>query len=165
MKIQDIEEIYSGYSKQVFKYLFCLTHDYALSEDLTQETFYIALKNIRQYRGDCKLYVWLCQIAKNLWYKELKKQKKISTINIEDAQLISYENIENNCINNLDLINRIKKLDQRTQEIIYLIITGVLTFKVIGEILGISENLARVSLYRGKQKINEVDKDEKDCKL
>ena len=84
-------------------------------------------------------------------------------LSIEISYSISY--CINNCINNLDLINRIKKLDQRTQEIIYLKITGELTFKEIGEILGISENLARVSFYRGKQKIKEVDKDEKECKL
>lgn len=161
MKTQNIEEIYMGYSKQVYKYLFCLTHDDLLAEDLTQETFYIAVKNIKQYRGDCKIYVWLCQIAKNLWYKELKKVKKIETVNIEEIQLISYENLENNCIDRLDLINRIKTLDERTQEIIFMKITGELTFKQIGEILGISENLARISFYRGKQKIKEADLYEK----
>lgn len=161
MKTQNIEEVYREYSKQVYKYLFCLTHDDVLSEDLTQETFYIAFKNIKQYRGECKLYVWLCQIAKNLWYKELTKIKKIETVNIEEIQLISYENLENNCIDKLDLINRIKTLDERTQEIIFMKITGELKFKQIGEILGISENLARISFYRGKQKLKEDGLDEK----
>ena len=157
MGTQNIEEIYIEYSKQVYKYLFCLTHNNALSEELTQETFYIALKNIKQYRGECKLYVWLCQIAKNLWYKELKKTKKINHLDIENVQLIAYENFENNCINKLDLISKIKKLDERTQEIIFLKVTGELTFNEIGEILGISENLARVTFYRGKKKIKEED--------
>ena len=157
MGTQNIEEIYVEFSKQVYKYLFCLTHNYALSEDLTQETFYIALKNIKQYRGECKLYVWLCQIAKHLWYKELKKSKKTDNLNIEEIQLVAYENFENSCINKLDLISKIKKLDERTQEIFFLKITGELTFKEIGEILGISENLARVTFYRGKQKIKESD--------
>lgn len=157
MGTQNLEEIYIEYSKQVYKYLFCLTHNDALSEELTQETFYIALKNIKQYRGECKLYVWLCQIAKNLWYKELRKSKKTDNVDIEEIQVIAYENFENNCINKLDLINKIKKLDERTQEIIFLKITGKLSFKEIGEILGISENLARVTFYRGKQKIKEVD--------
>ena len=50
---------------------------------------------------------------------------------------------------------------EKTQEIFYLKITGELTFKEIGEILEISENLARVKFYRGKQKIKEVDDNEK----
>ena len=160
--MQNIEEIYIEYSKQVYKYLFCLTHDDALSEDLTQETFYMAFKYIRKYRGECKLYVWLCQIAKNLWFKELKKKKKLTAINLDEIQLISYENIENNCMDKLDLIDRIKKLDERTQEIMYLRITGELTFKEIADILEISENLARVTFYRGKQKIKEVEEYEKE---
>jgi RNA polymerase sigma factor (sigma-70 family) len=158
MGTQNLDEIYVEYSKQVYKYLFCLTHNYALSEELMQETFYIALKNIKQYRGECKLYVWLCQIAKHLWYKELKRTRKIDEVDIEEMQLISYENFENNSVRKLDLMQKIKKLDERTQEIIFLKITGELTFKEIGEILGISETLARVTFYRGKQKIiKEVD--------
>ena len=159
--MQNIEEIYKEYSKQVYKYLFCLTHNDALSEDLTQETFYQAFKHIKQYRGECKLYVWLCQIAKNLWLKKLKKTHNINIVNLDEIQIVSYESLENNCTDKLDLINKIKKLDTRTQEIFYLKITGEFTFKEIGEILGISENLARVSFYRGKQKMKEVDENEK----
>ena len=59
------------------------------------------------------------------------------------------------------LYNKIDKLDERSKEIIYLRIMGNLSFKEIGNILGISENLARVTFYRGKQKIKEGDFDEK----
>lgn len=160
MEKQKLEDMYIEYSKQVYKYLFCLTHNNTLSEELTQETFYIAMKKIKQYRGEYKLSVWLCQIAKNLWYKELRKTKKRNIINIEDVQLMSYEILENNSIDKLDLINKIKKLDKRTQEIIYMKIIGNLTFKEIGEILGIKETLARVTFYRGKQKMKEVEENE-----
>ena len=163
--MQEIDDIYNEYSKQVYKYLFCLTHSDTLSEELTQETFYIAVKKIKQYRGDCKVYVWLCQIAKHLWYKELKKMKKIDTVNIEDipeSKLILYENLENTCVDKLDLINKIKRLDEKTQEIILLKIVGDLTFKEIGNILGISENSARVIFYRGKLKIKECGENEKE---
>ena len=160
MGTQNMEEIYIEYSKQVYKYLFCLTHNDLIAEELTQETFYRAFKYLKKYRGDCKLYVWLCQIAKNLWYKELKRNKKTDFINLEDVQLMGYENIEENSINKIDLINKIKQLDGRTQEIIFMKITGEMTFKEIGEILGISEVVARVTFYRGKQKLKEVGNDE-----
>ena len=70
-----MEKIYQEYSETVYKYLFCLTSDADLAEDLTQETFAIAVKNIPKFRGDCKVSSWLCQIAKHLWYKELKRNK------------------------------------------------------------------------------------------
>ena len=77
--MQNIEEVYKQYSNTVYKYLFCLTGKEEIAEDLTQETFAIAIKQINKFRGDCKISVWLCQIAKHLWYKELKKSKKIKT--------------------------------------------------------------------------------------
>jgi hypothetical protein len=44
--MQNIEEIYRQYFKTVYKYLFCLTRNESISEELTQETFYNAIKNI-----------------------------------------------------------------------------------------------------------------------
>ena len=78
--MQDIEQIYEEYFETVNKYLFCLTHNSDISEELTQETFYRAVKNINTYKGDCKISVWLCQIAKNLWYDQCRKNKKITDI-------------------------------------------------------------------------------------
>ena len=65
--MQDIEKIYKEYFETVNKYLFCLTRNSDISEELTQETFYKAVKKINTYKGECKMSVWLCQIAKNLW--------------------------------------------------------------------------------------------------
>ena len=75
--MQDMEQIYKEYFETVNKYLFCLTHNSDISEELTQETFYRAVKSIDKFKGNCKMSVWLCQIAKNLWYNELKKNKKL----------------------------------------------------------------------------------------
>lgn len=103
--------------------------------------------------------VWLCQIAKNLWYDELKKNKKLG--NIEQTFLIqSEENLEENIIlneNKLELYKKLQKLDKQTREVIYLRITGELSFREIGDILNKTENWARVTFYRGKQKLKECD--------
>lgn len=80
----NIEEIYCQYSKDVLNYLFFLTDDEELSQDLTQETFYRATKNIDNFRGDCKISVWLCQIGKHLWYNELRKRKGFKIISLEE---------------------------------------------------------------------------------
>ena len=81
--MQNIEEIYKQYCNTVYRYLFCLTHSEELAEDLTQETFAVAVKEIKKFKGNCKVSVWLCQIAKHLWYKELKKSKKIQNISMK----------------------------------------------------------------------------------
>ena len=158
--MENLEEIYTQYSKQVYKYLFSLTRNENLSEELTQETFYIATKKINKFKGNCKLYVWLCQIAKHLYYKELKKWKKMNIVSldtIENTAISQENNPDTMTIQKLDTYKKINILDGQSKEIMYLRIIGNLSFKEIGEILGISENLARVKFYRGKQKIKEVD--------
>ena len=50
-----------------------------------------------------------------------------------------------------------QKLDEKTREVMYLRITGELTFKEIGVILNKTENWARVTFYRAKQKIVKED--------
>jgi len=157
--MQDIEEIYKKYFETVNKYLFCLTHNNDISEELTQETFYKAVQKINSFKGDCKISVWLCQIAKNLWYDELRKKEKISNItDIED--FITPNKTEETVISNnnkMILYQKLQKLDEKTREVIYLRITGELSFKEIGTILNKTENWARVTFYRGKQKLKEVD--------
>ena len=72
----NIQEVYERYFTSVYRYLLSLSHDTHLAEELTQETFFKALKKAEQFRGECDLRVWLCQISKNTYYDYLKKNKK-----------------------------------------------------------------------------------------
>ena len=159
--MQDIEKIYEEYFETVNKYLFCLTHNSDISEELTQETFYKAVKKIDTYKGECKISVWLCQIAKNLWYDQCRKNKNI--INIDENDLINkhmIDTLDEQIISNDEkilLYKKMQSLDEKTREVMYLRITGELSFKEIGIILDKTENWARVTFYRGKNKLKEVD--------
>ncbi|MBR6504520.1 MAG: sigma-70 family RNA polymerase sigma factor [Clostridia bacterium] len=162
--MQDIEKIYKEYFKTVNKYLFCLTRNRDISEELTQETFYKAVQKIHTYKGECKISVWLCQIAKNLWYDQCRKNKRIinKTDNLFDVQAI--DSLEEQTILNEEkilLYKRMQTLDEKTREVVYLRITGELSFKEIGIILNKTENWARVTFYRGNNMLKEVDSDEK----
>lgn len=156
MNKQRLEDIYIRYANEVYKYLVCLTKDADLSEELTQETFYQATKTLDKFRGDCKVSVWLCQIAKRLWYKELSKRKHES-VPIEDVENeLTSGSFDDDLWKHLDTIELFKQLhdfDEKTKEVMYLRLTSVLSFKEIGDILGESETWARVTFYRGKQKL------------
>ncbi len=163
--MQNIEQIYKQYCNTIYKYLFCLTHNEDIAEDLTQETFAIAVKEINKFKGDCKISVWLCQIAKHLWYKQLKKGKKNENISMEELkeEIPSNETIEDIVCKKeekIKLFKDIQKLDEQAREVIYLRMVGNLNFIEIGEILGKTPNWARVTFYRAKQKIKEVNRDE-----
>lgn len=157
--MQNIEEIYKEYFDTVNKYLFCLTHNDDIAEELTQGTFYRVVKKIDTYKGECKMSVWLCQIAKNLWYDECRKNNK--NINVEEFLIYDVNNgTENEIIlkeEKLSLYRKMQKLDEQTREVIYLRITGELSFKEIGTILNKTENWARVTFYRGKNKLKEEE--------
>lgn len=154
---QNMEQIYIENVKAVYKYLFCLTHNADTAEELTQETFYQATKGISRFRGDCKISVWLCQIAKRLWYKELERQKQVFTP-IDDLhdELQSLEDIESDYLLNcekVELFRLMHNFDGTVREVMYLRLTGELSFAEIGDIMGKSETWARVTFYRGKQEL------------
>lgn len=161
--MQNIEEIYKEYSTSVYKYLFCLTHNKEIAEDLTQETFAIAVKDIKKFRGECKLSVWLCQIAKHLWFKELKKKKANISFEEINENVLYDDTLEDNYFTNeekLKLFKDMQKLDEKSREVMYLRIMGNLSYDEIGEILGKTSNWSRVTFYRAKQKIKEENKNE-----
>lgn len=155
MEKAKIDEIYQKNAAMIYKYLCGLSHDTQLAEELTQETFFQAIKGIDKFRGDCKISVWLCQIAKNLWYKELEKRSRHKTMELDDT-MPSGENIESKCLNRLEKVEvfrLIHNLDNVTREVVHLRLTGELQFAEIASIMGKTENWARVTYYRGKQKL------------
>ena len=162
------DKLYKNYSMLVYNYLYSLSKDRELAEELTQETFYIAIKNIKKFEGNSKVSTWLCQIAKNEWRTYVAKESKIKQIPIEDENYIDKLILENTAETEveekeavLNLYKEIHKLDQKTKEVIYLRIKGDLSFKEIGEILGESEEWARITYYRGKIKLKEELRNDK----
>ena len=88
--MEDIELVFSKYYKYVKHYALSLCYDETLAEDITQETFYKAFKNIDKFKNECRIETWLCRIAHNE-FVSLKRKKK--TENIDDyTTLISFDN-------------------------------------------------------------------------
>lgn len=85
---------------------------------------------------------------------------EMTSINTTEEQVISTQE-------KILLYQKMQKLDKETREVIYLRITGELSFKEISTILDKTENWARVTFYRGKNKLKEVDWNEwkKECKI
>ncbi len=151
----NIESLYKEYFSTVYKYLYSLSHDEEVSEELTQETFCRAIKTLNKFREDCKVSVWLCQIAKYCWYEELRKRKPNIALNFD---ILDYEleSIEDKLVNNQNkkiIYEKISKLDELTKKVMYYRIVSNMSFKEIGHILGKKENWSRVTFYRGKEKI------------
>ena len=152
----DIDDIYKEYAEMVFKFLISICNDEDTAEELTQETFYRAIKSANRYDGTCKVSTWLCQIAKHLWYQEIDKRKRKGTSMLDDNIVSKKLNPEEElCLKEekMQLIKAVHILDETAKEIVLLRITGSFSFREIGEVFNKNENWARVNFYRAKQKI------------
>ncbi len=154
--MDNMENIYNKYANSIKHYIFCITKDIGLAEDIMQETFVVAINQINKFRGDCEISVWLFSIAKKILYKKTKKNSIYNMIPIDEFELADNISIEEDCINKdnkLKLFEALQKLDPNTREVMYLRLTGDLTFKEIGKILNRTESWAKVTFFRGKQKL------------
>lgn len=154
--MQNMRGAYEEYYQTVYKFLMGLTAgNHELAEELTQETFYRATKNIGKFRGDCKMSTWLCQIARYAFYQYIDKKNRQKEVPLETVVDIALEEeVEKSYIQNetkLSLYKKIQELESPMKDVVMLRLTGDLSFREIGDILGKSENWARVTFYRGKQ--------------
>lgn len=157
----NFEELYNAYFKNVYYYALSLTTNQSLAEDITQETFFSALKNLKTYEGKCTIEVWLCQIAKHKYFDLLKKDKKIEFREIRENEAVNENDFQNKFINKEEALTIHKVLhaiDEPYKEVFSLHLFAELSFKDIGEIYEKNENWARVTYYRAKLKIREVMK-------
>ncbi|MBE5934424.1 MAG: sigma-70 family RNA polymerase sigma factor [Lachnospiraceae bacterium] len=156
-----MEQIYKEHSMTIYKYLLSLTHDEHLSEELTQETFYQAVRCIDKFDRSCKIVTWLCAIAKNQLLSYNRKHPKVEELESTNISTGSVEGQVLSDMSKVEILKKIHLLDDPFKEVMYLRVYGDLSFKEIGEVLSKSENWARVTFYRGKEKLKrEMMKDE-----
>ncbi|MCM1118188.1 MAG: sigma-70 family RNA polymerase sigma factor [bacterium] len=146
------------YYEDVFRFLRGLSADEHLAEELTQETFYRALKAVDSYRGEADIRIWLCSIARNLYYTQYKKQKRFST----EEDMEEYQAEDKNFLDiiadreaALQVHRILHELQEPYKEVFSLRIFGELPFKDIGTLFGKSQHWACVVYHRAKEKIRE----------
>ena len=160
--MQPMEEIYQEYARTVYKYLLSKTHDEDLAEELTQETFYQAIKSIDRFDGSCKISTWLCAIAKNQLLSYRRKHPVQENLEDTEIAIDSAEQAVMEDLSRVELMRQLHNCPEPFREVMYLRIFGNLSFKEIGDIVGKTENWARVTFYRGKEKLKKgmVEQDE-----
>ena len=160
--MQSMDDIYQKYARTVYKYLLTLVHNENVAEELTQETFYQAIRCIDKYNGKCAISTWLCAIAKNQHLLYQRKNPNFENIEEHIQEVNSAERDTLKSIDRVELLKRLHLCSEPYREVLYLRIFGNLSFKEIGEIMEQTENWARVTFYRGKEKLRkEIVENEK----
>ena len=154
----NIQEVYEQYFTVVYRYLLSLSHNTHIAEELTQETFFKALKKVDDFRGDCDLRVWLCQISKNTYYDYLKKNKKYAPESQDEKEESFLSDLLQNFSDKetaLQVHKVLHRLSEPYKEVFSLRVFGELSFAEISSLFGKSESWARVTYHRACKKIRE----------
>ncbi len=151
----DFQQMFSQNYDFIHRYLRKLCRDEDLAEELTQETFFRAYMNLSSLRDQRKLTVWLCQIGKNAYFAWYNAQKKQTAL---DETFPSDQDPERDYLQKEltgAAMEALEQLDEPYKQVMILSVFGEISLKEISEIYGKSESWARVTFYRGKQKILE----------
>lgn len=132
-----------------------MTGDEPLSEELMQETFYQAYKSILRYNGKSTLFTWLCAIAKNCYFKYLRKGKdKLMNVELLEQELISDESADPEQVLEkeetiTEVINALMSMKKTYRDVIVMRVYFECSYKELSQVLGISEGAAKVRYHRG----------------
>ena len=153
----DYEKLYNSYYMQVYSYAVALTKNPEQAEEIAQHTFVKALSSKAGYKGKSSELTWLCSIAKNLYYDELRRNQRLSSLG-ENLHISSEVDIEQ-AVSDSDMVFRIHlvlhKLEEPYKEVFQLRVFGELSFSQIATIFGKTESWARVTYHRARLKIQE----------
>lgn len=151
----DFEAVYREHFADVYRYVLALSRDEAVAEEITQETFFRALSSIEEFRGECQLRVWLCQIARNRYLSHCREGKRYGKFAEESADICIEDDLADR--ESVQKLHRLlHSLPEPYKEVFSLRTFGELPFAEIGDLFGKTENWARVTYFRARQKLKEA---------
>lgn len=154
--MEEFGVIYDKYFQDVYRFILSLSRNVEMTEDIIQDTFIKALKNITELRDETKIKPWLFQIAKNTYLSYISKN--IKNISVDEIEIASTNNEEINILNK-ETVKEVRKLLHKMKEpykeVFYLRVFANLSFKEIAEIFNEKETWARQIFHRSKIMIRE----------
>ncbi|GAA3411201.1 RNA polymerase sigma factor [Paenibacillus hodogayensis] len=159
----DFEPIYRRHFRDVYSFVYALSRNETVAEEITQDTFFKALRSIDTFKGQCKMSVWLCQIAKNSYFTYMDKQKRFAPEPGALQESTSGDPVEEAVLNKEETMRihrALRRLEEPYKEVFMLRVFGELSFAQIGQLMEKTEGWARVTFYRAKQHIQHMLKEE-----
>ena len=161
----ELEQLYRAYFSDVYLYLKRLTGDVYLAEDLTAETFLRAMRALPAYREQGTARVWLCQIAKNLYFDWCRRRHaQVPLEALDDAVLADPDPGPQAAAEHRDETLRLHRLvhalPEPYKEVFLLRVFGELDFKQIGAVFGKTANWACVTCHRARRKLLQMEAQE-----
>ncbi|MEC1155532.1 RNA polymerase sigma factor [Cytobacillus horneckiae] len=153
-----IREWYSLYADDIYNYLIYYLNDKSDVEDILQEVFIRAIRNLDNFKGNSHPKTWLIQIARNIAIDQSRKQKRLSNLFSKITNKHQTTSLETSFIDNeniLELYKNINRLPTKYREIV--IMRGILELstKEVSQITGNKESNINLLFHRAKLKLKE----------
>lgn len=150
-------QLYNLYSEAMFLVSYRYVNDTMLAEDIMQEAFIKAFKNINSYKNEVAFGAWLKRIVINHSIDQLKKSKlELVAINDEVTSRVDNEDWKIDCeISIQTVVDKINELKEKYRLVLSLYLLEGYDHSEIAQILNITENTSRTHLLRGKRILKE----------
>lgn len=152
----DMDAVYRQYGGMVTAYLIRLCGNEELAKDLTQETFYEAVKGIGRFDGKCNVYTWLCSIAKHLYIDSIRRAKPTEPISEQASAPGDFVDMLIQHDQAMAAHRLLHLLDEPFREVFTLRTFCNLTHAQIAELFGKRESWSRVTYYRARQMLQDA---------
>ena len=151
-----LREVFTAHYRDVYGYLYSLSRDAALSEDLASEVFLEAVRSISGFRGESDVKTWLFSIARHRWFAHLRRKWRQPPLLTEETEPVG-ESLEDQ-YRRRETVERLRALaaglPERSRRVLELRMEGY-SYHEIGAAVGISEASARVIEFRARTKLRE----------
>lgn len=150
--------IFDRYSRPIISFIYDITNDRELSEELMQETFVRAYKNLGTLRGDAKLSTWLFGIAKNVARESLRFRQRASrkvelddesVRELRDEKLPPDDSLINKELNGV-IRDALSRLDDDKRLVFSLKVFQQQSYEEIAAITGFSIAKLKTDLHRAR---------------
>jgi RNA polymerase sigma-70 factor (ECF subfamily) len=147
-------EIVEKYQAPILRYLFRLTGNYQLAQDLAQDTFLQAYKSILKTNSDLQFRAWLYRIATNNALQYQRRKRIISFLPFDSNKVEKIPSSSNPIeVSDEKMVVRetLRLVNPKHRTSLVLHYVEGFNYREIGEILGITEECVRKRVARGKE--------------
>jgi len=126
--------------------------DAAFADDLAQETFLRAYKNIRSFRGEARFSTWLYRIAYNCFREDARRRKELVGIDDEQLQAEQDPRAVDSALRH-DIMHALSLLPLHERSAVLLCCQNGLSHDEASRVLGIPLGTVKTNVLRGREKL------------
>jgi RNA polymerase sigma-70 factor (ECF subfamily) len=162
-------QLMQRYLQTVYNYLYRMTQNHELSEEIAQEAFVKAYQNLKNFDRQRPFKPWILRIASNAAISQLRKQSKLVSLNAmeeegtwTEAQHQTADDVVVQLERKLsteEVLKALQTLDDKYRQALLLRYQQDLSYEAVAETLGIPLNTVRTWIKRGTEKLKHAVKE------